>query len=782
LASPSDVVDERALALQVLEQLQYDPLLRGRITLETVAWDKPGAGVPMLATMTPQEAIAQGLPKPSECDIVIVIFWARMGTPLPEEWKKPDGSRYLSGTEWEYLNALEVAERQDKPTILVYRRTEKQMLDQEDPQFDEKREQWRLVQQFFQPFKNPDGSLRRGYNPYLAPEEFRAQLNLHLRTLVREILEREAPIAAVQPVTPALPAAAPPLWPGSPFPGLHAFTPADAPIFFGRGRETDGLVSKLADPVVRFLAVVGASGSGKSSLVAAGLIPRLMAGAITGSQDWVWGRFTPGEVDDNPFIALAMAFKEALQQRGQQPRALAEQLEQQPAMLTELRDLELAGKPALAELLLFIDQFEELFTLTAPRYVGSFVKWLRQAAQTEHVRVVATLRADFYHRCVEWSTLAELLRAGSFPLAAPGPGALHEMITRPAERAGLTFEADLAERILNDTGIEPGALALLAFALSELWQARTKDGLLTQAAYDGFKGVHGAIAKRAEDIVSQLGVTPHTLGEVFQELVEIEAGGAVTRQRAPWARLVKTADAERLVKAFIDARLLVASRDEDDQAVVEVAHEALFTAWQMLCTWVHTHRKQLKAGQDLEKAAQEWHEIGERGSGLASRAQLKRYRQAINPSPLACRFRSASRRRLGIFGTLKVSAAALVLAIVGWFVITSVTSVQIIRVVGNSYGGLLEELEMFNKKVGSQWPRLRAELVDWNAKDTNARFDIAMQVLRGDIEAEGVFPFSGSVMSKSVVEVTLKSKSPILASEQAGSLAELKRDDWRFGQ
>lgn len=99
LASPGDVADERNLALQVLEQLQYDPLLRGRITIELVAWDKPGAGAPMLATLTPQEAIAKHLPKPAECDIVIVIIWSRMGTPLSEAWKKPDGGRYLSGTE-----------------------------------------------------------------------------------------------------------------------------------------------------------------------------------------------------------------------------------------------------------------------------------------------------------------------------------------------------------------------------------------------------------------------------------------------------------------------------------------------------------------------------------------------------------------------------------------------------------------------------------------------------------------------------------------------------------
>ena len=107
LASPGDVVDERARALKTLEDLQYNPLLRGKITVETIAWDKPGAGTPMLASMTPQQAIAEGLPKPSECDIVIVIFWSRIGTPLPADYEvKSDGSPYRSGTEWEYWDAL----------------------------------------------------------------------------------------------------------------------------------------------------------------------------------------------------------------------------------------------------------------------------------------------------------------------------------------------------------------------------------------------------------------------------------------------------------------------------------------------------------------------------------------------------------------------------------------------------------------------------------------------------------------------------------------------------
>jgi len=159
LSSPGDVADERALALQVIEQMPYDPLLRGKVTFEVVAWDKPGAGTPMLATMTPQEAINQGLPRPSECDIVVVIFWARMGTPLPEEYKKPDGSRYWSGTEWEYRDAFDAAKAAGRPLLVVYRRTEKVLLDDEAPDYEQCLEQKRRVKTFFDNFLNPDGSI-----------------------------------------------------------------------------------------------------------------------------------------------------------------------------------------------------------------------------------------------------------------------------------------------------------------------------------------------------------------------------------------------------------------------------------------------------------------------------------------------------------------------------------------------------------------------------------------------------------------------------------------------
>jgi hypothetical protein len=153
LSSPGDVSEERQLARKVIkEELPVDPFLRGRVALDVVSWDDPGAPVPMLAHLTPQEAVDRGLPKPSECDFVVVILWGRFGSPLEDSRRKPDGERYLSGTEWEYEDAVSA---KPAPEILIYRRTEKVFLDADDPELDAKREQRERVKKFFAQFRPP---------------------------------------------------------------------------------------------------------------------------------------------------------------------------------------------------------------------------------------------------------------------------------------------------------------------------------------------------------------------------------------------------------------------------------------------------------------------------------------------------------------------------------------------------------------------------------------------------------------------------------------------------
>lgn len=148
LSSPGDVTDERALAIKVIDDLPYDPALRNRVTLEVVAWDQKGAP-PMEADQTPQSVIDEGMPKTSECDVVVVIFWSRMGTPMVAE-----GVHYESGTHYEYEQAIVAKRETGRPRVLLYWRDERIQTDLDDPNFDEKREQLQRVKAFFAHFKD----------------------------------------------------------------------------------------------------------------------------------------------------------------------------------------------------------------------------------------------------------------------------------------------------------------------------------------------------------------------------------------------------------------------------------------------------------------------------------------------------------------------------------------------------------------------------------------------------------------------------------------------------
>ena len=626
LCSPGDVRDERGIAVAAVDRLQYDPFVRGRATFEVVAWDRPGGGVPMVASATPQESVDAGLPRPSECDVVVAIFWRRMGTPLPfPRYRKPDGSPYLSGSEWELEDALGGAARHGTPVVLVYRNSARLLLDSDDADAEERLRQSRAVDAFFAGFVDPDsGAIRRGHKTYERPDEFREELESDLRTIVHGLLAAAAPEgrrAAVQP----------PLWDGSPFPGLRSFTPQDAPIFFGRGRETDQLLTHLADS--RFVAVVGASGSGKSSLVGAGVLARLAAGALAETPAWLlpthdsrtrqWDglRCTPGELGGNPFLALAIKLAPLL---GEQPLAVANALRERPSGIVEMLDRVRAGRPPGTELFVFVDQFEELFTTVPEADVEPFVGLLSALSRAQSTRTMVTLRADFYHRCVELPALAQLLEQGQFPLSAP-TDTLYDMIVRPAERAGLRFEEGLVGRILDDAGRGPGALPLLAYTLDELYRGRAEDGVLTSAAYERLGGVQGAIGVRAADVFDHRldAAARATFSPVFRGLVEVDELGRATRRRVRLSDLGTDEPTSRLLEVFTEARLLVRTGGPNVAPTVSVAHEALFTSWPRLREWIQLVQDDLRLLRKVRAAAREWDEDGRREAYLWPHERLE---------------------------------------------------------------------------------------------------------------------------------------------------------------
>lgn len=623
ISSPGDVNDERQIIMQIIERLPNRPAFREKVAFRVIAWDKPGADTPMRATLTPQEAINAGLPKPSECDIVIVLFWSRMGTPFTM-----DGQKFQSGTQWELTDAL----GSSRPETVIYRRNEKREFDVHD---EKGRKQYLAVEKFFKSeLFYSDEQIIRGVNEYTTPEDFRQKFEMHFEELVvRALDKREKPqIHALDPVRSTaedFPILKTVIWPvdKSPFPGLRAFTEDDAPIFFGRGVETDTLIKKVRDS--RFVAVVGASGSGKSSLVGAGLVPRLRANAISGdkvgSKDWYIVQFTPGQ-RRNPFESLtealmnnvpALASDDAIEYPDRMER-LTESLMQRPDRLVKTIGQALKQDKRWAEVLVFIDQFEELFTLVDSQYVDPFIQMLATAVNQNELpsrtRVVITIRADFAGYCAEYSTLAELMNSGSYYLPLPTQRALGEMIARPAERAALNFTNGLVDQILNDVGKEPGSLALLAFALDQLHK-RTVSHLheegsiieITSADYDAIGGVQGAIGARAEEIFNTLPGTEEQrkerLGQVFQALVAMSEDGTPTRRRAPLSQFGE--DEAQLVPAFIRARLLITDEAEGE-STIEVAHEALLRSWSRLAAWIAERKDDLWRVQEAERAAAEW--------------------------------------------------------------------------------------------------------------------------------------------------------------------------------
>ncbi len=264
-------------------------------------------------------------------------------------------------------------------------------------------------------------------------------------------------------------------WPEgrSPYPGLLSFDEEYAPLFYGRDREVKAVLAKMSEPEGRVLLISGASGSGKSSLVAAGLWRALLKeGRLPGSAQWAWLRMQPGD-GARPFDALAWGLKQAFPRIAMRPQDLAGELSGNITKLGALLASHLAREQ---ELVLFIDQLEELFTQGfAEGAIRSFLDGLVATARDEHnrLRVVATIRSEFISRLEESETMLQVLNAGyNYHLGPVSPRILQEMIEEPAAATGYDFEARLVETILSEAAQEPGSLPLVAYTLKQLFERR----------------------------------------------------------------------------------------------------------------------------------------------------------------------------------------------------------------------------------------------------------------------------------------------------------------------
>ncbi|WP_376988136.1 NACHT and WD repeat domain-containing protein [Bosea sp. R86505] len=625
LSSPGDVQIERDRAELVINRINAER--HSQRTIQLIRWENDY----YLADKSFQDQIE----KPDNCDLVICIFWKKLGSELPDSYARPDGT-IPTGSEYEFEVALGAASSREvkSPDVLVYRKTAEitfslESLDQERAQYDRFMTFWQRW------FRNEKGHFLAGFHSFSDPDGFEAAFDRNVRSWLND---REQSVE----------------WrSGSPYRGLEAFQIEHAPIFFGRQRETERARARLIQAAMggtAFLLITGASGAGKSSLARAGLIPLLSQPGGLGSlaQGTRYATLTPGEIQADWKRGVARALLE--------DTALGRELQNSDfgdvGMLAELFSnahlvsaapvvgaLRRAGaevakeqgraQPAHITLVLLVDQLEEIF-IWPHAEAEAFLRVLRMFSTLPEcpIWVVTTMRSDFQHRLAEFVDLEAL--AGRSEIRGPGEsertlelmlpkaGDLRAIITRPARAAGLTFETDgerdLAQLI--EAQARPEVMPAIQLLLNELYQRRNGD-VLTLAAFDAFGGVEGVMARRGDEVFAAASPAAR---DAFPRLVralvtQLHGDSPPSARRAPEAAFTKDAGGRELIASFRLARLVTSHRGE-----LRFAHEFILTGWDRLRTLISDERRLYEARERIEDACRRWNDATgkalARGDGL----------------------------------------------------------------------------------------------------------------------------------------------------------------------
>ena len=415
--------------------------------------------------------------------------------------------------------------------------------------------------------------------------------------------------------------------PTCPYPGMVPFSEADGDRFFGRDQEIEELLEKLR--LQHFITVIGPSGSGKSSLVFAGLIPALRQTGLFGSVEWKVCSMRPGET---PLTQLRTLLNSDLADPAQ--------------VLSQA----LATQPNASRLLLIVDQFEEVFTLAGAEALA-FQQNLLMLAGTSNLYLILTVRADFYADLMTallWRKI-QTNRVEIAPLDATG---LRQAILKPAESVGVFVEPALLERLVTDAAGEPGVLPLVQETLVLLWEKVERRFLplkayealiLTRKAYGALgkgnrTGLEVAIARRADAALASLEIDPEEIPRrIFLRLIQFGEGRADTRRQQPIEALRTSSDDptvfNRVLEHLAQCRLLTLTSDEGKQTVrVDIAHEALISGWSILQQWIIERRDAEQTRRRLTANAEEWVRLGKTTGGLLDEVELSEAERWLSSS------------------------------------------------------------------------------------------------------------------------------------------------------
>lgn len=598
LSSPSDVLPERNRAEAIIRKISAE---LPDIELEAVRWED--------SYYTADKSFQVQIDRPSDCDLVVCLFWSRLGSELPPVFNRRDGSG-RTGTEWEFEEAMEAARKSEPatPDLLVYKKTV-------EPQFKASEAELGLAQKraldafWMRWFHDEDGHFVAGFDMFASADEFADKFEKHLREWLRRRTDGNSWDIATR---------------GSPFRGLAPFDEAHTSVFFGRSTMIKRLAARLRSAAADgfpLVFVLGASGSGKSSLVRAGLIPHLRIAGVTEPLVARWRRAvtTPDSLSRLGEGNLLAGLVALLQGDGVLPElkqgdfANPEQLASLLAASPESATVSLLGaldrwasavqtdeghaQRPVTGLILVLDQFEEIFKLEDAER-AALARAVSALVETGRVWLVATMRSDFYQAlqgAPDWLALRE--RGRSFDVTAPSAADIREIVLAPTLAAGLRYEESGARSLAEDLEREaaaPGVLPMLQSALEELFNERdVASGLMTLASYDRLGGVQGVLAERAERVFGELDSQAQgALSEVLGKLADFDTEAG---HESPVARAAQLSDfgddtpARRMGDRLLAERLLLPISDISDAGEnkeftawsghVRVAHESLFLRW-----------------------------------------------------------------------------------------------------------------------------------------------------------------------------------------------------------
>uniref|UniRef100_Q0HTC3 Lysine decarboxylase transcriptional regulator, CadC n=1 Tax=Shewanella sp. (strain MR-7) TaxID=60481 RepID=Q0HTC3_SHESR len=489
---------------------------------------------------------------------------------------------------------------------------------------------------------------------------------------------------------------------GSPFPGLQAYSANYADVFFGRSEQISTLLNRISQQIQfgrAFCLILGPSGSGKSSLINAGVLPNLMAAngfngvGVVAYSSLDFADVSKGQLlTDLASAMLDWELNDTPVFEGMSADTLAAKLEQDPQSIVDICKQSLKNQTyATPRFALFIDRLEVL--LSSPLFSdaerSTFIELLERLATSHAVLILSACRNDFYPLLVNYpSLMAGKARGAHFDLAPPTRTELLQMIRLPAVAANLTWEIDsdtampLDEMLCSDAASNPDALPMLQYTLQALYLQRSDDDKLLVSVYRTLGGIEGAIGKNAEQAISHLTEAEKaSLPRILSLLVTLrEDEKSITSRTARWSQLQSAAETA-LVQAMVDSRLFV-SHLQNGEPCFSIAHEALLRRWPRATAWISEHNDSLSIKSRLQHLSQRWLSEAKHSAYLLAEGKPLKEAQSLRQNPLfdlderETDFIAASSKRATMLRWTRRITVALLCVLTLTSVIMSVRSIE----------------------------------------------------------------------------------------------------------